>query len=308
MHLSIVIPVLNEELSLQPLHEELVKVLKDVTDEYELIFVDDGSTDQSSQVIELLHRNNHRVKLIQFRKNFGKSAALLAGFKKAMGDIVITMDADLQDDPKEIPRFLDALQKGYDLVSGWKHKRQDSLARRVPSRIFNRIVPFLTGVKLHDLNCGFKAYRAEVVKDLRIYGELHRYIPVLAAWKGFRMSEITVEHHRRPFGKSRYGIERFIRGVLDFITVYFLTRYLKRPLHLLGGIGISCLFVGFTVNVYFGVQWLLGLPLHLRPVMIFGWVMIILGVQFIMMGLIGEMIAHHNGNSQDIYEIKKQIN
>lgn len=307
MYLSIVIPVLNEELSLQPLYQELVKALKDVTDDYELIFVDDGSTDQSSQIIEIFHRNNHRVKLIQFRRNFGKSAALSAGFKEAEGAIVITLDADLQDDPHEIPHFLERLEKGHDLVSGWKAKRQDAKTRIIASRIFNTVVPFLTGVKIHDLNCGFKCYRREVVKDLKLYGELHRFIPVLAAWKGFKVSEIAVQHHPRKFGKSKFGLERLMRGFLDFITVYFLTHYLKRPLHLFGGIGLTALSVGGVISFYFAFQWIFGVPLRLRPVLVFGWVLILVGLQLLLMGLIGEMITHQNGDRRDVYEIKRRL-
>ena len=306
-YISVVIPVLNEESALQPLYEELLQALKNVTEDFEFIFVDDGSIDHTSQIIDVLHRNNPRVKLIQFRRNFGKSAALSAGFKEASGKIVITIDGDLQDDPKEIPRFIKAIEEGYDLVSGWKHKRKDSLTRTLPSKIFNWVVPALTGVRLHDLNCGFKAYRLSVVKDLRIYGELHRYIPILAGWKGYRIGEIAVNHHPRRFGKSRYGAERFIRGLLDFVTVYFLTRYLKRPLHLFGGIGLVCLSFGFLINAYFGFQWIIGFPLHLRPIMIFGWVLLIMGLQFVLMGLIGEMIAHMDGNRKDVYEVKRKL-
>jgi glycosyltransferase involved in cell wall biosynthesis len=307
MYLSIVIPVFNEESSLPLLYEELIKILKSLADDYELIFVDDGSTDQSSRLIEIFHRNNPRIKLIQFRRNFGKSAALLAGFREAEGDIIITLDSDLQDDPKEIPRFLEAIKQGYDLVSGWKQKRQDSLARKIPSRIFNWVVPLLTGVELHDLNCGFKAYKAEVAKELRIYGELHRYIPVLAAWKGYRIGEIRVEHRRRPFGKSRYGFERLIRGLLDFVTVYFLTHYLKRPLHFFGGIGLVSFTIGLTVNAYFLIQWLFGVALHVRPVMIVGGILLIVGLQLLLMGLIGEMIAHADHDRRDIYDIKRKV-
>jgi len=307
MYLSIVIPVLNEESSLQPLYEELVEVLKHVTEDYELIFVDDGSSDQSSQIIEILHQNNHRIKLIQFRKNFGKSAALSAGFNEAEGKIVITLDADLQDDPHEIPHFMERLEKGYDLVSGWKVKRQDAKTRIIVSRIFNTVVPFLTGVKVHDLNCGFKCYRREVVKDLKLYGELHRFIPVLAVWKGFTVSEIPVQHRLRKFGKSKFGLERLFRGFLDFITVYFLTHYLKRPLHLFGGIGLTSLTVGAVISFYFAFQWVFGVPLHLRPILVLGWILILVGLQLLLMGLIGEMITHQNSGRRDAYEVKRKI-
>ena len=307
MYLSIIIPVLNEGLSLQPLYDELVKVLQEVTEDYELIFVDDGSTDQSPQLIEILHRNNPRIKLIQFRTNFGKSAALLAGFREAQGDIIFTLDADLQDDPHEIPHFLEMINKGYDLVSGWKVKRQDVWTRVLASKIFNFVVPLVTGVRIHDLNCGFKCYRSEVVKDLKLYGELHRFIPVLATWKGFKVSEIAVQHRLRRFGKSRFGRKRLLRGFFDFITVYFLTHYLKRPLHLFGGIGLIALTGGFVISSYFALEWIFGTPQHLRPIMVFGWVLIVIGIQLVLMGLIGEMISHANHDRRDIYEIKHKI-
>ena len=307
MHLSVIIPVKNEEKSLYLLHEELSKVLKNISDDYEILFVDDGSTDQSPQTVENLHQSNPRVKLIQFRRNFGKSAALLAGFREASGDIIFTVDADLQDDVNEIPRFLEELDKGYDLISGWKVRRRDFWTRVLASRIFNAAVRFLTDVKLHDLNCGFKCYRKEVVKDLRIYGELHRFIPILAAWRGFKVGEISVEHHPRPFGKSKFGMERILRGFFDFITVYFLTHYLKRPLHLFGGVGLGLLAMGTVVSGYFAVQWLMGIPLHLRPIMVMGWVLIVLGVQLMLMGLIGEMITHTDRDRRGVYDIKRKI-
>jgi glycosyltransferase involved in cell wall biosynthesis len=307
MYLSIVIPLLNEAAALQMLYDGLVATLKEVTGDYEIIFVDDGSTDHSSEIIEKFHQSDSRVKLIQFRKNFGKSAALLAGFREASGEILITIDADLQDDPKEIPKFLQSIEKGYDLVSGWKQKRQDSLSKTIPSKIFNWVVPLVTGVHLHDLNCGFKAYRSEVVKNLRIYGELHRFIPVLAAWRGFRVGEISVEHHPRRLGNSKFGMERYLRGFFDFITVYFLTHYLKRPLHLFGGFGLALLAAGVGISGYFLVQWFIGVPLHLRPIMVLGWVLIVLGVQLMLMGLIGEMITHTDRDRRGVYDIRRKI-
>ena len=307
MYLSIVIPVLNEEPSLQPLYEEILKSLKTVTEEYELIFVDDGSSDQSSPFIEILNQNNARVKLVQFRRNFGKAAALRAGFREAQGEIIITMDADLQDDPQEIPRFIKKLNDGNDLVSGWKVRRKDHWTKVFLSRIFNFVVPFLTGVKIHDLNCGFKCYRREVASELKLYGELHRFIPVLAAWNGFKVAEISVQHHRRKFGKTKYGNNRLLRGFLDFITVYFLTHYLKRPLHLFGGVGFGCITTGFLISSYFVIQWVLGVPQHIRPMMVFGWIMIVIGIQLVLIGLIGEMIAHANSDRRGVYQIKRKI-
>ncbi len=307
MDLSVVIPLLNERLSIPLLYEEIHKALKPITEPYELIFIDDGSTDGSSDLIEILRSQDPHIKLIQFRRNFGKSAALSAGFKEASGKFIVTLDADLQDDPQEIPHLLEKLQAGYDLISGWKFPRHDPLSKTLASKIFNRIVSSVTGVKLHDMNCGLKCYRQEVVKDIRLYGEMHRFIPVLASWKGFKVGEIKVRHFPRRFGKSKFGFARFLRGFFDFITVYFITKYLKRPLHFFGGIGLLCFGTGFLINFYFGMQWLLGLPIRLRPLLTFSWILLIVGLQLVLMGLIGEMIAHGDRNRRDLYDIKKRL-
>lgn len=290
--ISIVIPVYNESESLGELYLRLKKAMEPLSRPYEVIFVDDGSRDGSMEKLADLHDQDTRCKAVQLRDNFGKSVALSVGFEHATGDIVFTMDADLQDDPKEIPFFLDKLEEGFDLVSGWKHKRMDPFGKTFPSRVFNRVVSFLTGIRLHDFNCGFKCYRKEVIRNVRIYGELHRFIPVLAKWKGFRVAEIKVDHHPRIHGVSKYGVERFTRGFLDLLTVLFLTRYLRRPLHLFGGIGLICLIPGLALSTYFGGQWLFGVPMRVRPLMVFGWVAIIMGIQFISMGLLGEMVIH----------------
>jgi len=290
--ISVVIPVYDEAESLKALSSGIQTVLDSLQNNYELIFVDDGSRDGSMGKLEALHEKDGRIKVIQLRDNFGKSVALSVGFEHAQGEIIFTMDADLQDDPKEIPRFLKKLEKGYDLISGWKFKRMDPFGKTFPSRIFNRVVSLMTGIKLHDFNCGFKCYRREVVKNIRIYGELHRFVPVLARWKGFRVTEIKVDHHPRRFGVSKFGLERLPRGLLDLLTVLFLTRYLKRPLHLFGGVGLLCLLPGTGLSIYFLFQWLAGEPMHVRPLMVFGWVAIILGIQFISMGLLGEMLIH----------------
>lgn len=290
--ISVVIPLYDESESLDDLYEGLTRALEPLSNTYEIIFVDDGSKDGSLDKLEALHKKSPSIKVIQLRENFGKSVALSVGFQHAKGDIVFSMDADLQDDPKEIPRFLETCEQGFDLVSGWKHTRMDPMGKTFPSRIFNCVVSFLTGMKLHDFNCGFKCYRKEVVSSIRIYGELHRFIPVLAKWKGFRVTEIKVEHHPRRYGVSKYGMERFSRGFLDLLTVLFLTRYLKRPLHLFGGVGMTCLVLGGALSSYFGVQWLMGFPMYVRPLMVFGWVAIILGIQFVSMGLLGEMMIH----------------
>jgi len=290
--LSIVIPVFNESGSLEDLLNSLHAALAPLARPYEIIFVDDGSRDGTSEKLEALHAKDPMAKVIQLRDNFGKAVALSVGFEHASGDIIFTMDGGLQDDPQEIPHFLEKLDEGFDLVSGWKFKRMDPVGKTLPSRIFNRAVSLMTGIKLHDFNCGFKCCRKDVIRNIRIYGELHRFIPVLARWKGFRVAEIKVEHHPRIHGVSKYGMERFTRGFLDLLTILFLTRYLKRPLHFFGGIGLLCLIPGMALSAFFAVQWLLGYPMHVRPLMVFGWVAIIMGIQFISMGLLGEMLIH----------------
>jgi len=297
--ISIVIPVYDESGSIEELHRLIREVMEPLSRPYEIIFVDDGSRDGTIEKLDELHGKDPNLKVVQLRDNFGKAVALSIGFEHSAGDIVFTLDGDLQDDPREIPRFLEKMDQGFDLVSGWKFKRQDPIDKTFPSRVFNRVVSLLTGIKLHDFNCGFKCYRIEVVRNIRIYGELHRFIPVLAKWKGFRLAEITVEHHPRRHGASKYGMGRFSRGFFDLLTVLFLTRYLKRPLHLFGGIGLICLVPGFALSTYFGVQWLLGYPMHVRPLMVFGWVAIILGIQFVSMGLLGEMLIHSFHSNKD---------
>ncbi len=291
-HISVVVPVYDESESVEALHGVLKAQLQAEGLSHEIVFVDDGSRDDSAAKLSALREKDSAVKIIQLRDNFGKSVALSVGFENAQGDIIFTIDADLQDDPNEIPRFLQKLEEGYDLVSGWKYKRMDPLGKTVPSKAFNRAVSFFTGIQLHDFNCGFKCYRKEVIRSIRIYGELHRFIPVLAKWKGFRVAEIKVEHHPRRYGVSKYGVERFSRGFLDLLTVLFLTRYLKRPLHLFGGVGLLCLLVGLLLSGFFTLRWIAGTPMHVRPLMVFGWVAIILGIQFISMGLLGEMMIH----------------
>ncbi len=250
LDLSFVIPLKNEAESLNELYQRLVDVIERLAVRFELIFVDDGSTDDSLALLQALRGEDARVKIIQFQGNFGKAAALAAGFEHAAGRIVFTMDADLQDDPAEIPAFLKKLDEGYDLVSGWKRIRQDPLSKTLPSRLFNAVTARLTGVRLHDFNCGFKAYRREVLANTPIYGELHRYVPVLAAAKGFKVGEVVVRHHPRLHGRSKYGIERLTRGLFDLLTVLFLTRYLKRPLHFFGGIGLAVGGIGFLCLLY----------------------------------------------------------
>jgi glycosyltransferase involved in cell wall biosynthesis len=306
--LSVVVPVLDEEESLRPLHASLEETLTALGDEYEIIYVDDGSQDGSFQTLKSLHDEDRgHVRVIQFRRNFGKTAALTAGFRYARGDVVITMDADLQDDPAEIPDLLKRLDDDYDLVVAWRHQRQDPLSKRVPSRIANTTVSLLTGVQLHDLNCGFKAYRREVVQDLKLYGELHRFIPVLAHWRGYRVTEQKVAHRPRQYGQSKYGFERLGRSFLDFGMVLFLTYYLKRPMHLFGTLGALLFFFGFAIGVYLTGLWVLGEGIGWRPLLFLGILAMVVGVQMASIGLLGEMIRNFAYDPEEEYSVRRLL-
>ncbi|MGA3244276.1 MAG: glycosyltransferase family 2 protein [Bacteroidota bacterium] len=296
-HLSIVIPLLDEEESIGELYAQILAATDPLKKPIEMIFVDDGSTDGSFSVLQELHKKDPRVKVIRFRRNFGKSAALSVGFHEAKGDFIITMDADLQDDPAEIPSLLGMLAQGYDLVSGWKQKRHDPLSKTIPSRLANSVTAMMTGIPIHDMNCGLKAYRKEVVKGIIVYGELHRYIPALAHWAGFRVGEKVVNHHPRKYGHTKFGIGRFARGFLDLLTVLFTTRYIRRPLHLFGVWGIISAIIGVAIDGYLSIEWFLGrTSLSNRPLFMLGFLFIIIGVQFVSFGLLGEMI---NRQQQD---------
>ncbi len=304
--LSIVIPLYNEEQSLRELYDDIRSALSRIN-RYEIIFVDDGSTDNSSRVLQdIRQRDKARIKIIRFRRNFGKSAALAAGFALAQGSIVITMDADLQDDPAEIPSLMNEIKRGSDLVSGWKKKRKDPITKTIPSRFFNFVTGLLTGIKIHDFNCGLKAYRKEVVKEVRIYGELHRYIPVLAHWLGYKISEVPVRHRPRRFGKTKFGIGRFWKGFLDLLTVLFTTRYLQRPLHLFGFWGAVFFLWGLAIDGYLVYLKLYeGASLSNRPLFTGGILFIIVGIQFISVGLLGEMISKTRQSGEEQYSIRE---
>lgn len=292
--LSIVVPLYNEEESLKPLALEIKKAVKFLPIDHEVIFVDDGSTDRSLQVLKELTRQDNKFRYISFRKNYGKSAALQIGFRQVTGDVVITMDADLQDDPAEIPNLLTKLSEGYDLVSGWKKERFDPFIKRHSSKFFNFITGLMSGIKIHDFNCGLKAYRREVVDNIHVYGELHRYMPVLADWGGFRISEVPVKHHARRYGKTKFGISRFFKGFIDLVTVMFTTRYVKRPMHLFGFLGALAFLAGFLVNGYLTYEWFIGRTyIGNRPLLLFGILLIIVGVQFFSVGLLGEIMVHN---------------
>ncbi len=309
MRLSVVIPVLNEYENLVTLYQELIPVLVTcVEEDFELIFIDDGSDDGTFAVLEFLHTQNPNVKVIQFRRNFGKSAALSAGFAAAQGDIVFTMDGDLQDDPAEIPRFLQPLADGYDLISGWKYPRYDPLSKTVPSKLFNATVRLTTGVPLHDFNCGFKAYRREVTQEIHLYGELHRYTPILAHQKGFRVAEIKIAHRPRKFGRSKYGFRRFAKGFFDLLTVLFLGTYTWRPLHLFGWAGIASFGLGFLVSLYLTVLWFGGHgPIGNRPLLTLGVLLLIIGIQFFTMGLLAELITHGQAQAFSNYSVRRRL-
>lgn len=305
---SVVIPLYNEEQSLRELFDTLRRSLNFTGGRYEVIFVDDGSTDGSARVLRELRQRDNRVKIIRFRRNYGKSAALSVGFQYVRGEYIVTMDADLQDDPYEVPRLVQELKKGYDLVSGWKKKRLDPITKTIPSRFFNAVTSILTGIRIHDFNCGLKAYRKEVVKQIKVYGELHRYIPVLAHWQGFSISEVVVQHHARKYGKTKYGMGRFWKGFLDLLTVLFTTRYFRRPLHLFGMWGMLFVLAGMVIDVWLVVDWFRGLTtLSNRPLFIVGILFIIVGIQFVSIGLLGEMISRSGQSSAQEYAIREVL-
>jgi len=288
--ISVVAPAFDEERSVALLFEELQATLDPLATPWEVVFVDDGSTDGTFAALTRLHDANENVRVVRLRRNFGKSAALAAGFEQARGDVVVTIDADLQDDPAEIPRLLAKLDEGFDLVSGWKSRRRDPWTRRVLSRVFNRLASAVSGLTLHDVNCGLKAYRAEVVHDLRIYGELHRFLPVLAHERGYRVAELPVNHRARNHGRSRYGLERYLRGFLDLLTVSLVGRYRHRPLHLFGGIGLVLGAIGTVVLAYLTALKIAGEAIGHRPLLILGVLLVVVGLQLFSLGLLGEMI------------------
>jgi len=305
---SVVVPLFNEAESLGDLEREIRESLTEAQISYEIVFVDDGSVDDSFSVIRALHRERPRVRAFRFRRNYGKAAALAIGFEAARGRIIVTMDADLQDDPGEIGKLIDKIGEGYDLVSGWKKRRRDPWTKRYPSKLFNWVTSRVSGIRIHDFNCGLKAYRKDVTDDVRVYGDLHRYLPVLAHWRGFRVGEVEVRHRERKHGRSKYGVQRFVRGFLDLLTVVLITRYTRSPLHFFGTTGVILNLVGLGVNLY-----LLGLKIQYgdirgrTPLLMLGVLLMLVGVQFVSIGLLGEMVARIQQSDERDYSIMERL-
>ncbi|GAC1466279.1 MAG: hypothetical protein NVS2B16_25190 [Chloroflexota bacterium] len=307
--ISLVIPVMDEEANVGELYSQVSEALLQVPEAAEILFVDDGSRDGTLERLHDLYRRDERVRVLSLRRNFGKTAALLAGFQAARGATVITLDGDLQDDPAEIARFIEALAGGMDLVSGWKRDRHDPWTKTAPSRVFNLVVSRTTGIPLHDFNCGFKAYRREVLDELKLYGELHRFIPVLAYWKGYRVGEIVVQHRARRFGRSKYGAGRLVKGMLDFLKVLFLTRYMQRPLQLFGVLGLALWIFGGAGFLYLLGLKALGQSIFTThgPLLFLSGILVVAGIQLFMLGLVGEMLRHYSFRPSEEYSIKQRL-
>lgn len=308
--ISIVIPVYNEEDNVQPLYENLEPVLSKLGRTYEVILIDDGSKDSTYGKLLELHKKNNNFKVIKFRRNFGQTPAMRAGFDFATGGIIITLDADLQNDPEDIPKILEKMDEGYDIVSGWRKNRQDKASRRFPSIVANKIISGLFGVRLHDYGCTLKAYRKEILDNIELYGEMHRYIPAIASWMGIRVAEIPVNHRARKFGKAKYGISRTLRVILDIITIKFLLTYSKKPMQIFGLVGLFTSLVGFIITAYLIIERLFfDQPLSTRPLFILSIFMIFIGVQLITMGLLGEIMmrTYHEGTGKATYVIREIV-
>jgi glycosyltransferase involved in cell wall biosynthesis len=306
--ISFIIPAKDEEKNVRILYDKITQACKPLTNDYEILFIDDGSKDQTFEELKKIKQADPKIKVIRLRGWFGKSIALQTGFENTSGEIIITMDADLQDDPKEIPNFLKKLDEGYDLVSGWKKIRHDPLSKTFPSKIGNIAAKFLTGVKIHDLNCGFKAYRKEVTNSLHLYGELYKYIPILAAKQNFKVGEIVVSHRPRKFGKSKFGWERNIKGFLDLLTVVFLTGYLNRPGHFFGTTGFISFFFGFIIGLYIAfLRITTGSIQNRHPLLYLGMLLMIIGIQLVTTGLLAEMFVSFNQRKSNSQKYIKEI-
>jgi len=316
MKLSIVIPIYNEAENIKPLYEELKKVLEELKDkenyEYEIIFIDDGSTDGSFQILEEIAKEDKTVKIVKFRRNYGQTAALYAGFHYATGDIIITMDGDLQNDPKDIPRLLEKIKEGYDIVSGWRKNRKDAFITRIlPSKIANWLISKITGVKLHDYGCTLKAYKKEIAKNYRLYGDMHRFLPAVAKSFGVKVAEIVVNHRPRIYGRSKYGIWRTIRVILDILLVKFLNDYMNKPLYVFGSIGLGLSSLGFLILLYLSLEKIIkGVSIGGRPLLILGVLLFLTGIQFISTGILAELIirTYYESRNDKPFKVEKLIN
>ena len=303
---SVIVPVFDEAESLGELYDKLKQVFLNLEKSYEIIFIDDGSRDSSFQVMKDLHLQDRRIKAVRLRRNYGKSAALQAGFNIAKGDNIFTIDADLQDDPNEMPKLVETLNNDFDLVSGWKYKRKDSFNKVLASKIFNLLLRVFIGLKLHDINCGLKLYRKEVIEEINLYGDLYRFLPIFAYQRGFRVGEIKVNHHQRKHGKSKYSSKKFVSGFIDFLTIIMLTKYFKKPAHFFGKIGMALLVLGFVAGLYVSIiKFVTGNTGGRIPLLLFSILAIIIGIQFISMGLIGEIIVAQK--KEDTYFIKEVL-
>jgi glycosyltransferase involved in cell wall biosynthesis len=305
--LSVVVPLFNEEESIPTLYEKLIDNLNNIGKNYEILFVDDGSTDKTYEIINKINQKDRRVKTVKFRRNFGQTAAISAGFDYAKGEVIVTIDGDLQNDPKDIPYLLEKLSEGYDVISGWRFDRKDSLPKRIPSRISNFLHKKLTGLNIHDSGCTLKAYKSEAVKNLELYGEIHRFIPALLAWRGFKVGEIKVKHLPRKYGKTKYGTWRLVNGFLDLINLKFWTQYSSRPLHFFGPLGLAQLLVGTLAGLYLVIlKFFFGQSLANRPLLLAAVLLVILGVQFITFGFLGEILikVYYSSVSRKSYEVE----
>jgi glycosyltransferase involved in cell wall biosynthesis len=311
LKISVILPVLNEEENLIDMNTEIIGVIENIDVDYEIIYIDDGSTDRSFDILCSLREENPNIKIIQFRRNFGQTAGLAAGFEHASGDTIITMDSDRQNDPHDIPMLLDKIDEGYDLVSGWRFDRQDAwLSRKLPSKIANLLISKITGVKLHDYGCSLKAFHKDVVENVRLYGEMHRFIPAIASWMGVRIAEVKVNHRARVAGSSKYGISRTFRVILDLITVKFLLQYSARPIHFFGGLGLASGVTGFIIAFVMLIQkFFFSIPMGDRPLLLLAVLLMFIGLQFITFGLLGELMTrtYHEAQNKPVYVVRKLL-
>ena len=303
-NISIIVPIYNEELSINSLYEEIKTIVLDAFNQYEIIFIDDGSNDTSYKIINQLASNDSNIIAIKLNRNYGKSDALSEGFKLAQYEYVATLDGDLQDDPNELVKLIDTLDDGWDCVSGWKKNRKDPYSKTIPSFFFNKFINFFSGLKLHDLNCGIKVYRKDAIQSLNIYGGLHRYIPLLLFNNGYRVTESIVNHRSRKHGQTKYGKSRFFHGIFDFLTIYFLKKYFNKPMYFFGSIGFLLSFLGLLINLYLSILWFQGTYIGSRPLFFLGILLIVVGIQSLSIGLIGELIVNNGRKkSKKIKEI-----